>query len=82
MSVETGAQMDVQSPRRLDETRYFVTTPSWLGNPAYTVFCAATGRAIASFDTEEQAMILRDTLNLACGCPPSRRLLDAVHQGV
>ena len=38
-----------------------------------------TSRAIATLDNLDQAITLQDTLNLANGEKPSRRLLDAIY---
>lgn len=47
----------------------------------FKIWDRRNGRVIASVPSLAQALTLCDTLNLAAGALPSRRFLDAVHQG-
>jgi len=59
---------------------YRVAAPCRLGASGAVVYHGATGRIAAFADTAEKAITLCDTLNLACGSPPSRKLLAVLYQ--
>ena len=62
--------------------RYFIATARRLGEARAAVYHGASGRIAAVVDSAEKAATLCDTLNLACGVPPSRKLLGVLHHGV
>ena len=61
---------------------YFVATSCRLSETRFAVYHGGTGRIAAVVENFEKAATLCDTLNLACGVPPSRRLLGVLHHGV
>ena len=58
---------------------YTVVAPVWRTDEQRGVYRGLSGDAIAIVQNDDQALTLKDTLNLANGDPPSRRLLDAVY---
>ena len=58
---------------------YTATAPVWQTNERRGVYRGISGDAIATLDNLDQAITLQDTLNLANGEKPSRRLLDAIY---
>jgi len=58
---------------------YTVVAPVWRTDEQRGVYRGLSGDAIAIVQNDDQALTLQDTLNLANGDPPSRRLLDAVY---
>ena len=58
---------------------YTVTAPVWRTDERRGVYRGISGDAIAIVDNLDQAITLQDTLNLANGEKPSRRLLDAIY---
>lgn len=60
---------------------YTVVAPVWRTDEQRGVYRGLSGDAIAIVWTLDQALTLQDTLNLANGDRPSRRLLDAIYRG-
>jgi hypothetical protein len=58
---------------------YSVVAPVWRVDDHRGVYRGLSGDAIATVKNHDQALTLRDTLNLASGGRPSRRLLDAIY---
>jgi len=58
---------------------YTVVAPVWRTDDCQGIYRGLSGDAIAVVKNLDQALTLQDTLNLANGDPPSRRLLDAVY---
>lgn len=59
---------------------YSVVPPVWRTDEQRGVYRGISGDAIAVVQTLDQALTLQDTLNLANGDRPSRRLLDAMYR--
>lgn len=59
---------------------YSVVAPGWRHSNHPAVFRGLNGNIVALVETFDQAITLRDTLNLACGDRPTRRLLDAIYR--
>lgn len=59
---------------------YSVLAPGWRHSNHPAVFRGLNGNIVALVKTFDQAITLRDTLNLACGDRPTRRLLDAIYR--
>ncbi|HEY3919974.1 MAG TPA: hypothetical protein VGL83_19435 [Stellaceae bacterium] len=59
---------------------YSVVAPGWRDSNHPAVFRGLNGSVVGLVKTFDQALTLRDTLNLACGDRPSRRLLDALYR--
>ena len=68
------------APARAASGSYTVTAPVWRTDERPGVYRGLSGDAIAIVQNEDQALTLKDTLNLANGDPPSRRLLDAIYR--
>ncbi|HEY1505294.1 MAG TPA: hypothetical protein VGF92_13395 [Stellaceae bacterium] len=58
---------------------YTVAAPVWRTDERRGVYRGLSGDAIAIVRNSDQALTLQDTLNLANGDLPSRRLLDAIY---
>ena len=58
---------------------YTVVAPVWRTDEQRGVYRGISGDAIAIVHNLDQALTLQDTLNLANGDRPSRRLLDAIY---
>ncbi len=58
---------------------YTVVAPVWRTDSRRGIYRGISGDAIAVVQNLDQALTLQDTLNLANGEKPSRRLLDAIH---
>lgn len=58
---------------------YSIVPPVWRVDGPQAVFRGLSGQAIGVVKNLDQALTLRDTLNLANGEHPSRRLLDAIY---
>jgi hypothetical protein len=58
---------------------YLVVAPVWRIDDRRAVYRGLSGDAIAIVKNRDQALTLQDTLNLASGGRPSRRLLDAIY---
>jgi len=67
------------APSRAARRFYTVVAPVWRTDEQRGVYRGLSGDAIAIVQNDDQALTLQDTLNLANGDPPSRRLLDAVY---
>ena len=59
---------------------YTVVAPVWRTDEQRGVYRGLSGDAIAIVQNLDQALTLQDTLNLANGDRPSRRLLDAIYR--
>jgi hypothetical protein len=59
---------------------YTVVAPVWRTDAQRGIYRGLSGDAIAIVQNLDQALTLQDTLNLANGDPPSRRLLDAIYR--
>ena len=59
---------------------YTVVAPVWRTDEQRGVYRGLSGDAIAVVKNLDQALTLQDTLNLANGDRPSRRLLDAIYR--
>jgi hypothetical protein len=59
---------------------YTVVAPVWRTDDRQGIYRGISGDAIAIVKNLDQALTLQDTLNLANGDRPSRRLLDAIYQ--
>jgi hypothetical protein len=59
---------------------YTVVAPVWRTDERRGIYRGFSGDAIAIVQTSDQALTLQDTLNLANGDRPSRRLLDAIYR--
>ena len=70
------------SPQPLPAARgfYTVVAPIWRTDERRGIYRGLSGDAIAIVDNLDQALTLQDTLNLANGDRPSRRLLDAIYR--
>jgi hypothetical protein len=68
--------MPVPAARRF----YTVVAPVWRTDERRGVYRGLSGDAIAIVQNLDQALTLQDTLNLANGDRPSRRLLDAIYR--
>ena len=58
---------------------YSVAAPVWRVDDHCGIYRGLGGNAIATVQNPAQAQTLCDTLNLANGGTPSRRLLDAIY---
>lgn len=58
---------------------YSIVPPVWRVDTQQAVFRGLSGQAVGVVKNLDQALTLRDTLNLANGDRPSRRLLDAIY---
>ncbi len=58
---------------------YTVVAPVWRTDERQGIYRGLSGDAIAIVQNLDQALTLQDTLNLANGDLPSRRLLDAIY---
>jgi hypothetical protein len=58
---------------------YSVTAPIWKADDRCVVSRGSSRDPIAVVKNLDQALTLRDTLDLANGAQPSRRLLDAIY---
>jgi hypothetical protein len=58
---------------------YTVIAPIWRTDERQGIYRGISGDAIAVVKNLDQALTLQDTLNLANGDRPSRRLLDAIY---
>ena len=58
---------------------YTVAAPAWCNGERRAIDRGISGDAIAIVANPDQAVTLCDTLNLANGDRPSRRLLDAIY---
>jgi hypothetical protein len=67
------------APARAARGVYTVVAPVWRSDEPRGIFRGLSGDAIATVQSLDQALTLQDTLNLANGDPPSRRLLDAIY---
>jgi hypothetical protein len=59
---------------------YTVVAPVWRTDEQRGVYRGLSGDALATVQNLDQALTLQDTLNLANGDAPSRRLLDAIYR--
>jgi hypothetical protein len=59
---------------------YTVVAPVWRTDDRQGIYRGLSGDAIAIVKNLDQALTLQDTLNLANGDRPSRRLLDAIYR--
>ncbi|HXE28063.1 MAG TPA: hypothetical protein VN656_06085 [Stellaceae bacterium] len=59
---------------------YSVVAPVWRTDDRHGIYRGLSGDAIAVVKNLDQALTLQDTLNLANGDRPSRRLLDAIYR--
>ena len=59
---------------------YTVVAPVWRTDDRQGIYRGLSGDAIAIVQNRDQALTLQDTLNLANGDRPSRRLLDAIYR--
>jgi hypothetical protein len=59
---------------------YTVVAPVWRTDEQRGIYRGLSGDAIAIVQNLDQALTLQDTLNLANGDRPSRRLLDAIYR--
>lgn len=59
---------------------YTVVAPVWRTDDRQGIYRGLSGDAIAVVKNLDQALTLQDTLNLANGDRPSRRLLDAIYR--
>ncbi|HWE71926.1 MAG TPA: hypothetical protein VG328_02100 [Stellaceae bacterium] len=59
---------------------YTVVAPVWRTDDRQGIYRGISGDAIAVVKNLDQALTLQDTLNLANGDRPSRRLLDAIYR--
>jgi hypothetical protein len=59
---------------------YTVVTPVWRTDERRGIYRGLSGDAIVTVRNLDQALTLQDTLNLASGDRPSRRLLDAIYR--
>jgi hypothetical protein len=59
---------------------YTVVAPVWRTDDRQGIYRGISGDAIAIVKNLDQALTLQDTLNLANGDRPSRRLLDAIYR--
>ena len=66
-------------PPRVPRGFYTVVAPVWRTDERRGIYRGLSGDAIAIVASLDQALTLQDTLNLANGDPPSRRLLDAIY---
>jgi hypothetical protein len=67
-------------PARTARGFYTVVAPVWRTDEQRGIYRGLSGDAIAIVQNLDQALTLQDTLNLANGDPPSRRLLDAIYR--
>jgi hypothetical protein len=67
------------APARARHGLYTLVAPVWRTDEQRGVYRGLSGDAIAIVQNDDQALTLSDTLNLANGDPPSRRLLDAIY---
>ena len=67
-------------PTRVARGFYTVVAPVWRTGEQRGVYGGLSGDAIAIVKNPDQALTLQDTLNLANGDAPSRRLLDAIYR--
>jgi hypothetical protein len=67
-------------PARAVRGFYTVVAPVWCTDERRGIYRGISGDAIAIAQNLDQALTLQDTLNLANGDPPSRRLLDAIYR--
>jgi hypothetical protein len=69
------------SPKPLPAARgvYTVVAPIGRSDEPRGIYRGLSGDAIAMVGNLDQALTLQDTLNLANGDRPSRRLLDAIY---
>jgi hypothetical protein len=58
---------------------YTIVAPVWRSDDRQGIYRGLSGDAIAIVKNLDQALTLQDTLNLANGDRPSRRLLDAIY---
>jgi hypothetical protein len=58
---------------------YTMAAPVWRTDDRHGIYRGLSGDAIAVVENLDQALTLQDTLNLANGDRPSRRLLDAIY---
>jgi hypothetical protein len=58
---------------------YSLLTSAWPTNERHAVCRGPSGESVAIVENLGQALTLRDTLDLAGGARPSRRLLDAIY---
>lgn len=58
---------------------YSIDAPVWRLDARHGIYRGISGDPIAVVKSLAQAETLRDTLNLASGGKPSRRLLDAIY---
>ena len=68
------------APVRVTRGIYTVVAPVWRTDERRGVYRGLGSDAIAIVQNDDQALTLQDTLNLANGDPPSRRLLDAIYR--
>jgi hypothetical protein len=68
------------TPARAARGFYTVVAPVWRTDEQRGIYRGLSGDAIAIVQNLDQALTLQDTLNLANGDPPSRRLLDAIYR--
>ena len=59
---------------------YTVVALVWRTDERRGVYRGLSGDPMAIVENLDQALTLQDTLNLANGDPPSRRLLDAIYR--
>ncbi len=59
---------------------YTIVAPVWRTDDRQGIYRGLSGDAIAIVKNLDQALTLQDTLNLANGDRPSRRLLDAIYR--
>jgi hypothetical protein len=59
---------------------YTVVAPVWRTADRHGIYRGIGGDAIAIVKNRDQALTLQDTLNLANGDRPTRRLLDALYR--
>lgn len=67
-------------PARTARGFYTVVAPVWRTDEQRGIYRGLSGDAIAIVQNLDQALTLQDTLNLANGDAPSRRLLDAIYR--
>lgn len=58
---------------------YSIVPPVWRVDAQQAVFRGLSGKPVGAVGNLQQALTLRDTLNLANGDRPTRRLLDAIY---
>jgi hypothetical protein len=78
---EAGAASQTKAIQGRKQPVYSVAAPAFCRAFGCGILRRQTGRIVVVTSNFERALTLRDTLNLACGDPPSRRFLDATHQG-